>query len=86
MRIKVFGQVQGVSFRFYAAEKANELGLRGFAKNMPDGSVYLEAEGDPAALQEFLMWCNKGPESAVVERTEVEQGEFKNFSDFRIEQ
>lgn len=85
LRIKVYGEVQGVSFRFYAAEKANELGLRGLVKNLPDGSVYIEAEGDPAPLQEFLMWCNTGPQGARVERTEVEPGPVKNLSGFRIE-
>ncbi len=85
LRIKIFGEVQGVSFRFYAAEKANESGVRGFVKNMPDGTVYAEAEGEPGALQDFLTWCHKGPEFARVERVEVEQGQVKNFSGFRIE-
>lgn len=85
LRIKIFGRVQGVAFRFYAAEKANDLGVRGFVKNLPDGTVYAEAEGDPGALQEFLMWCHAGPALASVERVEIEQGQVKNHSGFRIE-
>lgn len=85
MRIKISGLVQGVSFRFYAAEYANELGLRGLVKNLPEGEVYIEAEGDPAALQEFLLWCRKGSPGAQVKSVEVEEGQIKNHDGFRIE-
>ena len=51
--IKVYGKVQGVWFRKSAQQKALALGLRGFCKNMEDGSVYIEAEGDLEKLINF---------------------------------
>lgn len=65
-RINVRGRVQGVFFRAAARRCANELGLRGLARNEPDGSVYLEVEGNPDALDRFLTWCREGPPAAEV--------------------
>jgi acylphosphatase len=45
IKIKVFGYVQGVFFRYTTRKVARTLGLKGFVKNLPDGSVYIEAEG-----------------------------------------
>lgn len=64
--IRVYGHVQGVVFRSSARNKANKLGLNGYVKNEPDGSVYIEAEGPKADLQTFLAWCHKGPKYANV--------------------
>jgi len=46
VNITVKGRVQGVGFRYSAMEAAEELGIKGFVRNMPDGSVYIEAEGE----------------------------------------
>jgi len=81
--IRVFGHVQGVFFRQTAKEEAQRLGIAGFARNEPDGSVFIEAEGDPAALDEFIAWCRQGPPSARVERVEVEHGSVVGHHDFR---
>jgi acylphosphatase len=69
--IRVFGKVQGVFFRRSAREEARRLGLTGFARNEPDGSVYVEIEGEDAALASFAAWCETGPPDARVERVEV---------------
>ena len=69
--LKVYGKVQGVGFRFYTQKKAQELMLKGFAQNKPDGSVYIEAEGNADKLELFILWCNDGPSWARV--TKVEQ-------------
>lgn len=71
LKVKVFGTVQGVFFRHSARIKFEELGIKGFARNESDGSVYLEAEGEKEALDKFLEWCKRGPPSARVERVEV---------------
>ena len=66
-KITVTGKVQGVFFRDTARQVATRLGLRGFARNEPDGSVYIEVEGEELALQEFLKWCPEGSQYAEVQ-------------------
>jgi acylphosphatase len=65
------GIVQGVGFRVGARRTATELGLAGIARNDPDGSVAIEVEGDPEAIQRFIDWCETGPPSARVVRVEI---------------
>lgn len=84
LNINVYGLVQGVFFRASAKEEADKLNLTGFAKNMPDGSVYVEAEGEENNLEKLIKWCNKGPLMARVEKVEVSEGFLKNFSQFGI--
>lgn len=70
--IKVYGQVHGVSFRYYTKEKALSLGLMVTANNMDDGSVEIEAEGKRKKLEQLLEWAHHGPSLARVERVEYE--------------
>ncbi|MBI4053785.1 MAG: acylphosphatase [Candidatus Doudnabacteria bacterium] len=84
LKIRIFGEVQGVSFRYYAVLAARGLSLSGFVRNDPDGSVYIEAEGKSEDLEEFVNWCKKGPGFARVSRVEVRPGPRKNFSDFSV--
>lgn len=65
--IHVYGRVQGVGFRFFTERKAKELNIKGFVKNRPDGSVYIEAEGEPQQLALFIEWCKSGPSWARVQ-------------------
>ena len=82
--IIVSGKVQGVFYRASTKEKAKALGVKGFVKNQADGSVYIEAEGDEAILTALLDWCRIGPEMAVVEDLQVEEGDVKGYSVFEI--
>ena len=66
IQARVSGRVQGVSFRWYAQEQARALGVRGWVRNEPDGSVLLHAEGDEAAVDALVEWCRRGPSSARV--------------------
>ena len=61
LRATVFGQVQGVGFRWYVRGRALRHGLTGRAANHPDGTVEVEAEGDRAALEHFLASLREGP-------------------------
>jgi len=83
--IRVTGTVQDVGFRYRAWQEARSLGLVGFVRNEPDGSVCLEAEGERAALDSLVAWCRKGPSSADVRHIEVsENHQPKHFSEFVI--
>jgi len=62
----VRGQVQGVGYRLSCCRRAQELGLGGWVRNRPDGSVEVEAEGPPQQLAELLLWCERGPAGAQV--------------------
>ncbi len=65
-RLMVRGRVQGVGYRAGCCRRANELGLSGWVRNLPDGSVEVEAEGLPQHLAELVLWCEKGPLRAQV--------------------
>ncbi len=83
LNIRISGQVQGVFFRQTATQEAKKLGIKGFVRNEPDGTVYIEAEGSKKILDEFIKWCHEGPEAADVSRVEVNGGQVKKFTDFR---
>lgn len=82
--IKVYGTVQGVGFRFYTNKKAIELGISGYVQNKPDGSVYVEAEGDETSLLTFIDWCNIGPQWARVTKVETQTVPAINYAGFQI--
>jgi protein-L-isoaspartate(D-aspartate) O-methyltransferase len=75
VRANVRGRVQGVYFRASAQREARRLGVRGWARNLNDGSVELHAEGERAAVDALLTWCASGPAQAEVERVEVDDTE-----------
>lgn len=81
-QITVIGRVQGVFYRASAKNKALDLGVKGWVRNEPDGSVLIEAEGSKDKIVDFINWCKEGPDYAkVVEVTnsEVELKSYKNF-------
>jgi acylphosphatase len=68
----VSGRVQGVSYRASTASEARRLGVVGWVRNRPDGTVELEAEGPEETISQLLAWCAQGPPSAAVSNVEVE--------------
>ena len=70
----VHGRVQGVTFRHYTAREAVRLALRGWVRNLPDGTVEVKAAGDAASLDALLSWLHHGPPAARVDRVEVTRG------------
>ncbi len=84
LHLKIYGLVQGVYFRSSAQDKARELSLSGWAKNMPDGTVETVVEGGEEQLREYLEWCKIGPAAARVNKVEESweepSGELKGFS------
>jgi|GEM_PF-82108 acylphosphatase len=82
--LTIRGRVQGVSFRKYVMQLAQELGVCGFVQNQPDGSVYCEAEGDKHKLEIFMDYCGEGPPMAKVTSVEVETKSPVAYSQFEI--
>jgi acylphosphatase len=84
VQIIVRGKVQGVGFRYYSQKKAAEFDVKGFVKNQPDGSVYIEAEGKTIDLETFVDWCRKGPMWAKVREFTISDIPFSGFTVFEI--
>ncbi len=82
LNITITGRVQGVGFRHAARDQAHYLGIKGYAKNMHDGSVFIEAEGDDQAIALFVKWCRQGPPYGRVEEVTTETGSWQSFSIF----
>jgi len=82
--ITVKGQVQGVFYRAATKAVADQLGVKGFVRNEPDGDVFIAAEGDYISLEMFLEWCSEGPEHAIVTSVESHEGELKNYRNFEV--
>ena len=83
--IIVTGLVQGVGFRYFIYRKAVELGLRGFVKNLFDGSVEIVVEGEKDKIQILIEYAKIGPRSAYVKDVKVIWEDDKNeFKDFQI--
>ncbi|MBN1195976.1 MAG: acylphosphatase [Candidatus Aminicenantes bacterium] len=71
-RYTVTGRVQGVGFRFSARQTAWKLGIRGWVRNNPDGSVTIMAKADPGQLQVFESFLQRGPYGARVDTLAME--------------
>ena len=85
VRLRIEGSVQGVFFRASAQDQARRLGLKGWVRNCPDGSVEIVAEGDRKNIDELIAWCRHGPAGAQVQDVQVQWQEPKGeFSAFRI--
>lgn len=76
--------VQGVGFRYATVRIARRLGLKGFVRNLPDGSVEAVVEGDEAAIQEFQGWIQHGPSLAQVDRVNCQESQVVGYHDFDI--
>lgn len=83
--IRVTGRVQGVNYRRSARQQATSLGLTGFVKNLPDGSVWLTASGDATQLALLVEWCRVGPPGAQVLHTAVTELPYHPYAQFSIE-
>ena len=84
LNIKVYGKVQNVGFRFYTNKRANILGVKGYVKNMPDKSVYIEAEATEFLMEQFLEFVNEGPKWSRVSEVKTYEAPIKGFENFEI--
>jgi acylphosphatase len=82
--IKINGKVQGVFFRASTKAKADQLEVKGIVRNEPDGSVYIEAEGEENILDPFIEWSKRGPARAQVMTFVIAQIPEKGYVGFQI--
>ena len=71
IHLRITGIVQGVCYRAYTRQQGQQLGLTGWVRNLPDGSVEVVAEGEQPALEALARWCRTGPPAAHVEQVQV---------------
>jgi acylphosphatase len=64
VRILIEGRLQGMNFRYYTQQQAQKLGLAGFVRNLSDGRIEIDAQGDDESVEQMLAWCQDGPQSA----------------------
>jgi len=85
LQLMVRGRVQGVYFRASTQREARRLGLSGWVRNRPDGSIEILAEGEEVAIRELYGWAQKGPSAARVDRVDARWRSFTgDYPDFRI--
>jgi acylphosphatase len=82
--IRVQGRVQGVCFRESTRREAQRLGVAGTVRNDPDGSVFIQAEGEEKPLAKLVAWCRTGPPAAEVTRLDVAEGVLRGYDGFRV--
>jgi acylphosphatase len=83
-RAVVSGRVQGVFFRDSCQRMASGLGVRGWVRNRPDGTVEVVAEGERSAVDALLAWCREGPPRAHVVGVEVTDEPLAGERGFRV--
>lgn len=85
LNITIKGRVQGVWFRKYTHDKAQQLGIKGIVRNQPNGDVYTEAEADQETLDKFIAWCHVGSPLSSVKEVVWQEAEMKNYTNFEVE-
>lgn len=84
VRCVISGVVQGVWFRESTREKAESLGLGGWARNLPTGEVEAVFEGSREAVDDVVQWCHRGPNAAKVDRVVAKEEPPKGETGFRV--
>lgn len=75
LRLVIHGRVQGVYFRDSMRREAQSLGVAGWVRNRPDGTVEAVVQGAPSAVEAIVLWAHRGPPAARVEKVEGESAE-----------
>ena len=82
--VVVRGRVQGVFFRDSTRREAARLGVTGWVRNCPDGTVQAHVEGESDPVAALVLWCREGPRHADVDDVHVTQAEPHGFTCFEI--
>ena len=84
LRVYISGAVQGVFFRKFLKEKADELNIRGFTRNLEDGRVEVILEGRDEKVNEMVELCKKGSPHSEVKNTEIQELKHQGFKGFKV--
>jgi acylphosphatase len=82
--VRVIGRVQGVFYRAWAQGHARELGVSGWIRNCPDGSVEAHLGGEETAVDRMVERMRQGPSNAQVEEVVVEEAPIENLGRFEL--
>lgn len=82
--ILISGKVQKIGFRYSTLQLADKMNICGFVQNMPDGKVFIEAEGNEVDIEKFIDWCHTGPKWAIIDSVKADKSEMKYYSSFEI--
>ena len=84
MRLYITGLVQGIFFRGFVKENAENLNLKGFVRNLEDGRVEVFIEGNPDDVRKMIEICKKGPKHSEIKNVEEKEEKFQDFKSFKI--
>ena len=84
VKINVKGSVQGVFFRNFVKENADNLDIKGFVRNLSSGGVEIFAEGEISNVDKICQLCQSGPKHSVIKEVMIEEQEFQDFNEFKI--
>ena len=85
VHVWISGYVQGISFRYYTKEQADDLDVNGWVKNLPDERLEAVFEGEESAVNQMIEFCWHGPSGAKVTEVKIFKEKFINeFTDFNI--
>jgi len=82
--LTISGRVQNVGFRYNTLKAAKKHDICGIVKNLHDGSVYVEAEGEETNLDQFILWCHRGPNWARVDHVNIQNSQVQDYQEFSI--
>ena len=79
------GRVQGVGFRYFVHQAAHDLGIRGWVRNLEDGTVEVHAQGGSEIMTRFVAEIRSGPSFAMVEDIQEDDAQTEDYENFFIE-
>jgi len=83
--MRIYGIVQGVGFRAFAVYHAKRLGIKGYVRNLSDGSVEIVAEGSRTSIELFIDIVKRGSPFALVKRIDIRYSDnIEGFTSFSI--
>ena len=84
LRLLISGRVQGVAFRYCMVDRCRQLGVTGWVRNLADGSVEAEVEGDRQAVESAIAWARQGPPAARVAEVIIDERPARGQAGFEV--